>query len=208
MINHKHKFIFIHIPKTGGTSIEAMFDPKAPSRDVQYKHWSLSDYFEQKEYISEYFSFSFVRNPWSLTVSMYNYLWHSNYNFPKVSRSNPKYKFIFNLSFKDFILHQKFQSGTLKSGDIFSDKINTKNLFQLDFVTHNNKLVDFIGKFENLQQDFDTICEKIGIARQELPHENKTNRKHYTEYYDNETREIVAQKYAKDIEYFGYKFGE
>ena len=79
---------------------------------------------------------------------------------------------------------------------------------QLDWIVDENGevLIDFVGRFENLTSDFETICEKIGIPSISLKHINKSKHKHYTEYYNKETRKIIAEKYCRDIEYFGYKF--
>ena len=68
--------------------------------------------------------------------------------------------------------------------------------------------IDFIGRFENLEEDFHYICEKIGLSNIKLPHENITRHKHYIKYYDDETRGIVAEIYVKDIKFFNYKFGQ
>jgi hypothetical protein len=202
MISKKHKATFIHIPKTAGSAIAFVlhknsFDfAEEPPNDTTHiknpakwtKHRRMH---ELNAYNQNFFCFAFVRNPWDLMTSSYNW-WTQNARL-----KNRK-------AYGNFLKEKGF-SFFIKSNSSYINECFHKNEGQLYWI--NNK-IDFIGKFENLQQDFDTICEKIGIARQELPHENKTNRKHYTEYYDDETREIVAQKYAKDIEYFGYKFGE
>ena len=104
------------------------------------------------------------------------------------------------MSFREFIL--KFSG--------WVNEVDTKGQGQHFWLSdeEGNIIVDFIGKVENLQEDMNNICDTLGLPKQELPHKNKSKHKHYTEYYDDETREIVAEKYKKDIEVFGYKFGE
>jgi hypothetical protein len=67
-------------------------------------------------------------------------------------------------------------------------------------------VVDYVGRFENLQNDFDVVCDKIGMDTPSLPRALETQHEHYTEYYDSETREHVGLRYKEDIEYFGYEF--
>ena len=98
-------------------------------------------------------------------------------------------------SFREFVI--KYES-------VFDE---FKSMHWQNQINWNVDRLDFMGRFENLQEDFNIVCDKIGIPRKQLPHKNSTKHKHYTEYYDDETKQIVAKTYAKDIEYFGYKFG-
>jgi len=135
-----------------------------------------------------YFKFGTVRNPWDREVSRYKFL--------QKYKKSPLSKYCQG-SFNEYLF--KFNELDSKNPHLIN-----YNVLKID-----GKIgVDYVMKFENLQEDFNIVCDKIGIPRLKLPHKNKTPHKHYAEYYDDETRELVAKCYAKDIEYFGYKFGE
>jgi hypothetical protein len=190
----KEQFVFIHIPKCAGNSVTSDHFRNF-SHDLRNENFKyFKDSYERS--LSK-FSFTFVRNPWDRLVSSYEYLKNGG-NCPLDAED------YLNL----FSKYENFKEMVLNWEEVFFDQIHFKS--QSDWICDNdgNIIVDFVGKFENLQQDFDIVCDRMQIPRKKLPHTNKTNHKHYTEYYDDEIREIVAKKYARDIEYFGYKFGE
>ena len=193
MISHKHKCIFVHCQKCAGETIELAVFGKSdtgfggdPFEGSPEKHFSVNQYIKKygKHMWNNYFTFSFVRNPWDRVISWITY---------RDKRFN-----LYGGRLNSSIIKKEMQLPTFF-------KYSYVNLLS---VGSSGSSIDFIGRLENLQEDFNIVCDKIGIPHQQLPHLNKTKHKHYTEYYDDETREIVAQKYARDIEYFGYKFGE
>jgi hypothetical protein len=216
MISHKHKFIFIHIPKCGGSSVEqAMLNHEGIDEErilawdftseerqkyrVYYKyggidvqHKKIDQYKDENE--KKYFTFTFVRNPWERFLSEYFYIRKQHGCGCDEKEFNLKYS-----TFRDFVV----EGGA-------SCCWYAHNFPQIDFVfnANQNKLTNFVGRCEDMQTDFDYVCKKIGISKIELPYRNPTKHKHYTEYYNDETREIVAERYAKDIEYFGYEYGK
>jgi hypothetical protein len=68
--------------------------------------------------------------------------------------------------------------------------------------------VDYIMRFENLAGDFRVVCTTIGISPSNLPQYNRSNREHYSKYYDDELRELVRSRFAAEIERFNYAFEE
>ena len=184
-INKKHQFIFVHIPKTGGQSLSSMLE-----LDGEVRHFTEQYIRENSEFdLKNYFSFAFVRNPWSRFLSLYFYLF---------GKDEDRYE---DVSFKTFV--NLFYSGhIIKNHRVWEKHYSS----QLDYI--DKSCIGYVGRFETMQSDFDVICEKIGFNKKKLPHKNKTKHSHYTEYYDKETEKLIAEKYADDIEYFGYSFGQ
>lgn len=138
-----------------------------------------------KKICNESFIFTSVRNPYSRAVSMYK---HSSWRPVKTFKN-----------FCNLIANNDYPSECAK----WHSSTLTEHLLD-----ENTIKVDFVIRLENLQEDFNIVCDKIDTPRQELPHRNTSKHRHYTEYYDDETRAMIAKRYAKDIEYFGYKFGD
>lgn len=182
--------IYIHIPKVAGKSISFALYGEDP------RHQLLSDFqaLDPKKY-DNYFKFAFVRNPWSKLYSAYNYLVKQNKEFPY-----GKYRWLNKYgSFQEFCLSGLSQN--LVEDDIFFYK-------QVSYVQNLNGEVDtdFIGKFENLENDFQFVCEKLQVDAS-LPIIGKTGvKQYYTEAYNQQMIDIVAKLYSDDIDTFGYDF--
>lgn len=212
MISHKHKCIFVHIPRCGGNFINNFFNYSTPpstkdSDEYEIDHYPLFRYNDlYSDVFDEYYKFAFVRNPWDRMLSEFFY---KKYGKQRGGDWGPSERFIncSNIEFKEFIrrLDKKF--------DEVKSMIKTNQFLVSHFMSYHEYLsdpstMDFIGKLENFDEDFTKLCSKFDIEYNPLPRINSVEHKHYTEYYDDETCQIVAERYAKDIEHFGYEFGE
>ena len=188
-ICHKKKIIFIHPSKCAGKSIEHILFGFIKMQKSQ--HESI-DKFKDKKF-KEYFKFSIVRNPYDRFVSLY---------FDSKDRiEKDKWK---NKSFKDFVqYHYDFYKNNKKF--IRTNAGNVLNMVSIDNIV----AVDKILKFENLKEDYYNMLKELKIdgKKFKLPHINKSRKsKHYSFYYDAETKKIIKEMYKKDIEYFKYNY--
>ena len=209
MISEKpHPFIFIHIPRCSGTSIERALLPLAAdvktleelSAAERKLHWlpggrgrqhaKLAAYAREVN-LGEFFKFAVVRNPWARAVSQIEYL-----------RAKKKREIFTSDDFRENLRIYCEASHRIHGHDL--------GACQLDYlVDASGKMaMDYIGRFESLEQDFKKICQKLGIKKPPvLPHIHASSRaKPYQEYYDKKTADWIRRRFARDIEYFGHEF--
>jgi hypothetical protein len=207
----KRKFLFIHIYKNAGTSIHRTLCPFVhPSWHKhlnslvkriglpQFGSFQFRGHITSAELISKigrdkfdsYFSFAFVRNPWDREVSHYKHLLrdkqHSAHRLAKSFSGFAEYLNWRRDSRSRLVHHCQLQSDFIKVG--------------------NEKAVNFVGRFENLADDFDAICGRIGIDAK-LMKRNSAAPTSYQEYYDRRSIDLVQNIFRDDIEAFEYEFG-
>lgn len=211
IVSLQGRWIFFACGKTGTSSIESVLKSydegdslrqqllRVPSRltegrshKIKHARPRLVKRVLGTDQWDHFFKFVFVRNPWDWVLSQF--LAHDRASAKP--RQGP-----FQLTAEDI--------------DWLWDRLSwhnldgTENYFQHSFVfdEQGRQIVDQVGRFENLQGDFDDICRQVGLPRIVLPRLNSTNRgQDYREYYSDGARELVTQRYALDIELLGYEF--
>jgi len=188
------KSIFIHIPKAAGTSIaRAIYGMNVGHRKaVDYKKISTHEY-------NKYYTYSFVRNPWDRIVSAYNFAKQGGTSYVQPI-PNPVYQ---SELFNDF---ETFVTEWLSTADLNKEDVVFAPQYWYIYDVNMQCLVDYIGRIETLADDVKALEKKLGveIIIEQL---NKSSRSSsYRDYFNNDTKNIVADIYKKDIELFKYEF--
>jgi hypothetical protein len=202
MISLQKRFLFVHIPKTAGNSIQSAlrgysedqlvalrkeqdgierFGLRNPNYQIK-KHSTLGEYRNAlgNEQFRALYKFTCVRNPWDRMVSYYFTPTQTPETWDR----------------------KKFRK-------IISEAVSIADYLRLDNVEGDPFAnLDYIMRFENLTEDFHTVCRTLAISPPTLPQYNRSSRDHYSKYYDDELRELVRTRFAAEIERFGYTFEE
>lgn len=193
----ERKLLWFTVPKVGSKTIHDAFS----TLGMRYRLERLR---ALENYHDDYFKFCFTRNPWDRVLSAFTdktkKVWEPGGYADQLGEKVDIYTSLNffkrwkDSSFRDFVLD-------LKNQDLWRDRHiqEQHTLIPVD-------QMDFIGKIENFQKDFDTLCSKLSLKPIILPVKNKTNHDHYSKYYDPEMVEIIREKYNKDIQLFQYEF--
>ncbi len=205
LLSEQHNYIYVHVYKVAGQSVKlalrryhyrylpglrtplahVLESPQAYTfRSVEAHSTAaqLRDWLGEEKWDSLY-SFSFVRNPWDWQVSLYHFIQKNKFNYQR--------RLVSSMSFDDYI-RWRVEEDLHQQGEFIFDR-------------HGKQLVDFVGRYENLSEDFQTVCRRVGVHA-ELPHVNASSHASFRSYYNDTTAALVAEAFAPDIEAFGYSF--
>lgn len=218
LISYSHRFIFFHVAKVAGLSVrEALKDYageperfnriRRPPRRLGDQPNRLYALWESlllhakarearrglpREVFDGFYKFAFVRNPWDWQVSMYHFI----------------------LKETDHVHHRRVREmadfGEYLEWVVRTDKPFARGATKLqkDMLTDEagRLLVDFVGRYENLAEDFAAVCRQLDLSA-ELPRLNQSRaHRDYQSYYNTRTRQLVEEHFQPDIALFGYNF--
>ena len=211
IINHSLKFIFLHVPKTAGTSVTTWLGEYTGWNDIEL---GGTDYGEQIQVIycsrfklskhspasqirrivgpdiwNAYYKFAIVRHPLDRLVSAFQF--YREWDHPGVAAA--KKCRTFDLFLKSDYFDKDRRNCTRATG------------LQSTFLeTPHNEALDRICRFETLAEDMDKVAQDLGIDPPQLSHQNPSKRGAYEAYFTPKTRSFAETLYADDFRTFGY----
>lgn len=212
LISYSHNFLFQHIPKTAGCSVTEQLEPFGHRPETlpvnrmlervgirvnlvigPYKWKRFRDHSDMEtirrvlpaQVFDSLYKFAFVRNPWDWLVSRYHYITQSPHHgqHERVKRLD------------GFAGYVRWQAARKKRGQA-----------DLLFSRDGELLLDYVGRFETLAEDFTEISRRVGIDTNLPARRNASRHADYRSYYDDATSNLVAERWAKEIAAFGYCF--
>jgi hypothetical protein len=215
LLSYRHRFAFVHVPKTGGTSVCYALWPHADHPDHYWANRWLARCGIRVNHLAPpglqkfrthtpaatlrgvlpahtfdgLFKFAFVRNPWDLLVSYYGFL-----RKPDTTGLHPSHRRRFAARLPDFEAYVRYE---MRRRKISQTRMLTDASGRL--------LVDFVGRYESLAAHFDVVCRRIGVDA-ELSRFNTSARSDYRDYYTARLASLVRDHFAEDVERFGYAF--
>ena len=208
ILSLSRKFLFVHVYKVAGTSIARALSSFDFRRELQPAQTRTAELYLSSSGINPraiwmhdhalavevrdmmrpavfnaLYKVGFVRNPWDLQLSLYKY----NLKHPRYRNAKRDFR-----SFERFIM-------SAPEGEY---PLGQQKRFLFD--ERGRQLVDFVGRYEHLDEDFGKMCEAVGLEHVKLEHHNATSQTHWPSHYTREMFEKVRRSVAPDIEAFGY----
>jgi hypothetical protein len=214
LLEENQKFVLVHVQKNAGMSMEKVIKRRYPAVKTWHgRHGhALAGIRELgRDQWNGYYSFGFVRNPWDRLVSWYSMIQDAKrrLSFFKRFSKHPFESELWNYAVRT---SHDFESFLRNCTEVVFDRDCDKSFAynQIDYLCdENGKLaVSFVGRFENLAADIELVFRRIGIPNETLPRLNQSKHAHYSKWYTPKTRDLVAARFARDIEAFGYQFDQ
>ena len=206
IVSHAKKFIFFAVPKTGTHAVrELLSSHKGPDdweqqilfgkqflpipeiAKIQHGHISVQQivpYLDTSIW-QDYFKFAIVRNPFDRFISICFFL----------NRKNPLFLETPLQWMKSAIKVQRFR-----------ERVLVKPQYQQLIDAQGNIAMDYVGRYEVLQDSIDEICQRLQVETTQLQKRNTSEHKQYREYYDDELKSAVEIFYQEDLTRFNYAY--
>ena len=202
------RVLFVHVPKTGGLTIQSVLDESGlemralPGTLPGGRHHTLSTIFRQEPDLRDYWAFGFVRNPWARMVSWWSMIERARRR-ARAGDSAMASKFERYPVWKAVQEYPDFETFVMRG----THEVPQLRRPQIAYLRDGTRRADFIGRTETIEQDVDVVRKQLGLeASLEVPHRNRTRHGHHRDYYTDAMRDRVAEAYLPDLEEFGYRF--